>query len=385
MIAVNKELLENSFLVNEAKNLKSSGFISKDQLQSIEEKLPALKSQKNLLVRIGFFLLGLFLFSSILGTISLVSISALDGNYQIILFVYAAIGFVGCELLAKQNFHSYGLDDAFVLSAQTCLLGAFGVATESPMVVFIVMAIVGAFCCLRYIHALSALISCIGFVGFFGDLIIEHHVVGTAVLPFIMLFLAVVLYFVYIKFLSVSTLYYKNSLYFVQAFALVLGYLSMNYLVVRELSAALMDLVIAPGADIPFAFFFYGLTFLIPLFYIGYSLFIKDKLMLLIGLIALGFSFYTIRFYYALMPIEIALLLGGTVLFAVSYFSIRKLRNNTSGITFIQDRNENNTVLSNLEAVIVNSQVSLKGVAPAQQNMPFGGGDFSGGGSGGTY
>lgn len=385
MIAVNKELLENSILVNEAKDLKSSGFISKGQLQSIEEKLPVLKSQKNLLVRIGFFLLGLFLFSSILGTLSLLSLSALDGNFNIMFFVYAAIGFVGCEILAKQNFHGYGLDDAFVLSAQTCLFGAFGIATESPMAVFIVMAIVGAFCCLRYIHALSALISCIGIVGFCGDLIIEHHIASTTILPFIMLFLAVVLYVSYTKLLSISTLYYRNSLYFVQAFALVLGYLSMNYLVVRELSEALMNLVIAPGSDIPFAFLFYGLTFLIPLFYISYSLFIKDKLMLLIGLVALGFSFYTIRHYYALMPIEIALMLGGTVLFAVSYFSIRRLRNNTSGITFIQDRNENNTVLSNLEAVIVNSQVSLKGVAPAQQNMPFGGGDFSGGGSGGSY
>ena len=371
--------------MNEAKSLKNSGFISKGQLQSIEEQLPVLKSQKNILVRIGFFLLGLFLFSSILGTISLVSISAFEGNYEIILFVYAAIGFIGCELLTKQNFHSYGLDDAFILAAQTCLLVAFGVATENPIVVFMVMAVVGVFCCLRYVHALSALISCVGIVGFCGDLVIEHHLVSTAVLPFIMLFLAVVLYMVYIKLLSISILYYRNSLYFVQAFALVLGYVSMNYLVVRELSTALMDLVIVPGADIPFAFLFYGLTFLIPLFYIGYSLFKKDKLMLLIGFIALGFSFYTIRYYYALLPIEVALIFGGTVLFAVSYFSIRRLKSNTSGITFMQDRNENNTVLSNLEAVIVNSQVSLKGVVAAEQKMPFGGGGFSGGGSGGSY
>ena len=61
MIAFNKELLENTVLVNEAQKLKNSGFISKDQLNAIVAKLPILKHHKNLLVRIGFFLLGCFL------------------------------------------------------------------------------------------------------------------------------------------------------------------------------------------------------------------------------------------------------------------------------------------------------------------------------------
>ena len=106
--------------------------------------------------------------------------------------------------------------------------------------------------------------------------------------------------------------------------------------------------------------------------------------MLYIGGITLGFSFYTIRYYYALMPIERALILGGSILFALSYLAIHKLKNNKTGITFMPDRNENNTVLSNIEAVVANSQVSLKGIA-TEQKMPFGGGGFSGGGSGGSY
>lgn len=385
MIAVNKGLLDNTVLVEEAKNLKNSDFITKEQLKQITLRFPGLKQQHNLLIRIGFFLLGCILYSSILGTISLVSLVVLESNYSLLLFIYALIGFVGCEFLAKQNYFGHGLDDAFILGAQSCLFFSIGMATEEPLVVFIAMAVVGFGCCLRYLNTLSALISCIGVVGFFSDLIIEFEMVDKALLPFSMLFLAVIIYFLYAKLVKTAAAYYSNSLLVIQSFALILGYASMNYMVVRELSEVLMDLVIKPGSDIPFAFLFYGLTFLIPLFYITYSLFKKDKLMLLIGFIALGFSFYTIRFYYAVLPLEVALILAGTLLFALAYFSIQKLKNNTSGITFMPDRNANSAVLSNLEAVIANSQVSLKGMPATEQKMPFGGGGFSGGGSGGSY
>lgn len=385
MIAFDKELLDNTVLVNEAQNLKSSGFISKKQLDEIVTKLPTLKIHQNVLVRIGFFLLGCFLYSSICGAISLIAFPILDDISKSILFVYAIIGFVGSEILARHNFKSHGLDDAFILGAQVCLFFALGVSTEEPIVILLTMAIVGLLCCLRYAHALSALISSIGIVGFFADLIVDEKMINMSFLPFVMLFLAMIIYFGYFKLMTITKTYYKNSLLVVQVFALLLGYASMNYLVVRELSVELMHLDIAPGTDIPFAFFFYGLTFLIPLFYIAYSLFKKDKFMLYVGAITLGFSFYTIRYYYALMPIETALILGGSILFALSYLAIHKLKNHKTGITFMADRTENNTVLSNLEAVIVNSQVNLKGVASAEQKMPFGGGGFSGGGSGGSY
>lgn len=385
MIAVNKGLLDNTVLVEEAKNLKNSDFITKEQLKNIVLRFPGLKQHPNLLIRIGFFLLGCILYSSILGTISLVSLVVLESNYSLLLFIYALIGFIGCEFLAKQNYFGHGLDDAFILGAQSCLFFSVGIASEEPLAVFIAMAVVGFGCCLRYMNTLSGLISCIGVVGFFSDLIIEFEIIDKVFLPFSMLFLAVIIYFLYTKLVKTAAVYYSNSLLVVQSFALILGYASMNYMVVRELSEVLMDLVITPGSDIPFAFLFYGLTFLIPLFYITYSLLKKDKLMLLIGFIALGFSFYTIRFYYAVLPLEVALILAGTLLFALAYFSIQKLKNNTSGITFMPDRNANSAVLSNLEAVIANSQVSLKGMQATEQKMPFGGGGFSGGGSGGSY
>ena len=197
--------------------------------------------------------------------------------------------------------------------------------------------------------------------------------------------LAVLLYTVYAKVSKDKKLYYyKNPILVLQGFSLLLGYFSMNYLVVRELSVALLGVTIAEGQDIPFAFLFYGFTFLVPISYIVYSLYSKDKRMLIIGFLTFGFSIYTIRFYYHILPIEVALLLGGTLLFVVAYLAIRKLKDKETGITFKPARGSEIDVLTNLEALVVATQVDLKPME-SQSKMPFGGGGFSGGGAGESF
>lgn len=386
MIAFDRELLENTFLVAEAKVLKDNNFIGLAQFKSIVDKLPALKSQNNVLVRLGFFLLGCILFSSIMGTISIFSMPILDSNYEVMIFFYAVVGFVGCEFLVKKDYFGFGLDDAFILSAQISLFVAIGITSESFLAVFIAMAIVGFFCCLRYINTIAALICFVGVSGIVGNLIIEYKVIDMAFLPFVMFFLAIGIYWLCDKLNnSPESYYYKNSIQITRISSLILGYASVNYLVVRQLSEELMDLTVVGNNDIPFAFLFYGLTFVIPLFFIAFSLLKKDRVMLIIGFLTLGFSFYTIRYYYSLMPVEIALILGGTILFGLTYFFIKKLENKENGLTFKPDRNADTDTLLNAQALIINSQLDLKPAAPIDQKMPFGGGGFSGGGSGSSF
>jgi hypothetical protein len=386
MIALDRTLLENTFLLDEANALKNSGFITLEQSKTIAEKLPSLKRQHNLLVRLGFFLLGCILFSSIMGAISVFSMPILESNYELMIFLYAVVGFVVCEFLTKKDYYGFGLDDAFILGSQITLFIAIGITSETVLAVFIAMTVVGLFCCLRYIHTLSALISCVGIAGLISNLIIEHKVIDMSFLPFVMLFLAIGIYSIYNKLSqSPKSYYYKNSLQIAKVFSLILGYASVNYLVVRQLSEELMGLVLVGNKDIPFSFLFYGLTFIVPVLFIVCSLYKKDRTMLIIGFLTLGFSFYTIRYYYSLMPVEIALILGGTILFGLTYFFIKKIKDKEVGVTFKRDRNADSNALLNVQALIINSQLDLKPVETVNQNMPFGGGDFSGGGSGGSF
>lgn len=385
MLAYNKELLANSFLVSEAKTLYKMKFISKSQLADIATQLPLLQSNRNILVRIGFFLLGCFLFSSVMGSVIMLFMPLLENNYKVMIYFYALIGLVGAELLAAKKYHKHGLDDAFILSMQATFYAAIGFSFEASLPVFIAMLVVGILACIRYVHTLSALISCIGLVGLLFDLIVGEHLMDTMFLPFVGFLLAIGIYFVYRKLHSNPKNYlYTNALLVTKVFGLVLGYFSLNYMVVRELSQTLMNITVQEGGDIPLALLFYGLTFLVPLFYIGYSIYTKDRMMLIVGILTLGYSFFTIRYYYQLMPLEIALLLGGMVLFAIVFAAIRLLKNKETGVTFKPDRSADSNLLLNAQALILSTQTDLK-PPTSENNMPFGGGGFSGGGAGETY
>ena len=385
MQAYDKEKVANGFLVSEAKELYKMKFISKTQLADIASQLPLLNSSGNILVRIGFFLLGCFLFSSAIGSATLLFMPILDDNFEGMTYFYAVLGIIGTEVLAAKKYHKHGLDDALILAMQIAICSAIGVTFELAFPVYLAMIVVGILSCLRYVNTLSALITCIGITGLFFDLITTHNIMDKLFLPFVGFLLAIGLYVVYKKLSTVPEYYiHRNALLLTKIFALALGYFSLNYMVVRELSESLMGITVEGGGDIPLAFIFYGTTFIIPLGYIAYSLRTKDRIMLLTGLLTLGYSFFTIRYYHQLMPLEVALLLGGALLFGIAYLAIKKLQDKETGVTFKPDRGSDNALLLNAQALIISSQIDMK-PAEAENKMTFGGGGFSGGGAGENY
>lgn len=387
MKAYPKNLLENTFLVEEAKNLRNGKFIHPDHFFAIKSKLEQLKTQPNFLVRGGFFLLGVLLYSSIAGALALFMMPLLDSgvDFTFVIYLYAFIGFVGAEFFARNNYYGFGLDDVFVLGFQLLFFTAIGVSTESKMAVLMAMAVTGVLACLRYVNALSALVSVVGISGMVAVSIIDYQLLPTAVLPFVMLLQAVFFYWIFTLLnRNAEAYFYKHPLRLLQVFALILGYASVNYLVVRELSAELMGIAVLPDEDIPFAFVFYVLTFAIPIGFVIYSLKMKSREFLIIGILMMAFSIFTIRYYYSLMPVEIALILGGIVIFAMAYFGIVKLKHRESGLTFKPDRYTDKNSLLYAQTLIINSQMHSNPL-PTEDPMAFGGGGFSGGGAGETY
>ncbi|WP_433829845.1 hypothetical protein [Flavobacterium anhuiense] len=388
MIAYDKKMLDNEMLIDEAATLYKGGFISKDQRKFIEKELPILKSQKNILVRIGFFLLGSMLFGSICGAISIFGLQSEHTYFQICCYLFAIIGFIGAELLATQNYHNHGLDDAFILGALLNVGFAIGITTEGyEMLIALFVSIASIFLFLRYLHVLSMLVFCLAITAFLFYGMFEFGDIGKAILPFVAMIFAGVLYFLTKRLINnLKENYYYNGLLLANSFCLILFYLSCNYLVVRELSVALLEVEVKPKTDIPFAFFFYAFTFIIPVVYLVQAIKTKDRVMLWIGFWAIAFSIYTIRFYHSVLPIEVALTLGGVVLFGITFFSIKKLKEKEGGLTFKPDRINHSETLLNAEALVVASAFGMKPeVKPQASPMEFGGGGFSGGGSEGNF
>jgi hypothetical protein len=387
MIRHDKQLLNDLALLDEANSLQNAGFISKDQKDLIKRQLPDFKHQRNILVRLGFFLLGSFLYSSICSAISLLGLSGEEFFFKICCYIFAVVGFAGAEFLANEKYYGHGLDDAFILGAIFNVGFAIGITTDGyELIIAVFMAIAAFVMYRRYLHLPSLLIFCLASsaVLFYG--LFEFGAIGKTILPFVAMLFAAGFYFFTKK--SIQNLiesYYYNGLLLANSFCLILFYLSCNYLVVRELSVMLLGNEILPGSDIPFAYFFYAFTLIVPILYLVQALKTKDRIMLWISFLAIGFSIYTIRFYYSVLPIEVALTLGGVVLFAIAYFSIKKLKEKKSGLTFKPDRINNSNALLNAEALIVASTFGMKPEVKVESPMEFGGGGFSGGGSDGSF
>ncbi|KRD10204.1 hypothetical protein ASE21_10815 [Flavobacterium sp. Root901] len=389
MIVHDKNLLHNSALITEAENLENGGFISKEQKKIIKKTLPAFTSQSNILVRIGFFLLGSFLYSSICSLISLIALSVHDYFLKICCFIFAGIGVAGAEFLAKQKIYRHGLDDAFILGILLNVgVGVFVFTEDFETIITpaIFVALTSFLTYKRYLHLLSMLVFCfaVSAVLFFG--MFEIGDIGKSILPFAAMLASGGFYFFTkqrIKNLKES--YYYNGLLLANSFCLILFYVSCNYLVVRELSSELLGVDVLPGKDIPFSYFFYAFTFIVPIVYLVQALKTKDRIMLWISFAAIAFTIFTIRFYYSVLPIEAGLTIGGLIMFGIAYFSIQNLKNKESGMTFKPDRINHSNAILNAETLIVASALGVKPEVKTGSPIEFEGGDFSGGGSGGSF
>ncbi len=173
--------------------------------------------------------------------------------------------------------------------------------------------------------------------------------------------------------------YYRTCLQTVKALALATFYLGGNYLVVREGNAAIGNLPFAP--QIPFAPLFYAFTALIPLAYLYYGLRRHDRLVLVMGLLAVAFSVFTLRYYRTLLPPAVAATLAGALLLAVAAAALRYLRTPRHGLTGAPD--DEAAPLFNLESLAV-AQYNVPSHAPAA-GFEFGGGDSGGGGATGQF
>ena len=395
MIAYDKTLLENVYIDEEANRLKESGFISREQYQSFQIELPRLKSQNNIFIRIGFFILGCMLYSSICGMLSLFGLAIMDDAYLFFIYLFAIIGFGAKEFMSREmKYFGFGLDDAFIMGAILALLIAVGLTFEKNydpdyLVIIIVLAIVSSIAYLRYLNLPLALLACIGITGSLAYITFEYCIIGKSILPFVLLLFSGSCYFLSKnKLQNLTVPYYSNGLKLVKGFCLILFYLAGNYYVVRELNFSLSGEYYYNGVspEIPFAIFFWAFTFSIPVAYIVFALKNKDRMMLWIGFLALCFAFFTFRMYHHVLPPEVALTIGGLVVFSFTYFAIKKTKHKETGITFKVDRFTNPNAFANLQTLVVASQFGLKPEAKVEESpMEFGGGGFSGGGSGGEF
>ncbi|AII51552.1 hypothetical protein [Hymenobacter sp. APR13] len=204
--------------------------------------------------------------------------------------------------------------------------------------------------------------------------------IGRLLLPFALMLMAVAVYQILQRWRQrPDYLYYRACLIVLEVLALATFYLAGNYYMVREGNAEISGLY--QSVQVPLAPLFYLFTAIIPLVYIAVGLRKRSRLWLLMGLAAVAFSLFTLRYYRSVLPPEMAAVLAGTFLLALAVWAARYLRPARHGLTSLADAEQPTPF--NLESLVV-AQTAQAPTAPTP-GFEFGGGHSGGGGADGSY
>lgn len=390
MKAYNPQWSANDSTQQTAQKWFRKGFLSQEQLSEVQKSYPLDYYNPSGFLKVGLFIFTILAASFSISVMSLFFIAPFESNYQLAIIIESivigiAFTFVLESLIKSRKLYHSGIDNALLYMA----LGAFCTAiylifeqahppTWLFLLIFLPFFIVSVIryadlvvCCITFFLTLSVLTS-----------LALTSTWGKTFLPFIIMIFSVSVYFL-VKQLSKRNdyLYYEQCLGIAKTLSLVSFYLGGNYWVVREGNAIINDLSGAVSPQIAFAPMFYFFTLVIPLAYIFFGLRNRDRLILIIGMLASGFSVFTYRYYFGFLPTEIALTASGILFIALSGGLIYYLKEVKNGFTY-QPEDEREGM--NLEALLM-SQVVQSKIPQHGDTFWFGGGDTAGGGAGGEY
>lgn len=381
--AYNVDFIYRLLVIKEAKRWAKHGFIAQEQLARIGDEYKTPLYHPNLMIRLLLFVATLVALSGITGILVLFFAAAGKDLMNVGSVVYGIASFVVLEkmFIAKHHYKS-GVTEAVLYHA--CCFVILGVAAingfHSPQLILLSCLLVFSFAAWRYLDLLTTVAATASLTGIIFYNCFDAGGIFKQIIPFVFIITFSVIYFLVRKIKSISSLKaWGNNLLVTEVIALLLVYVSGNYLVVRELSVGLMNLSLAEGEDIPFAGFFYAFTVLLPIIYLAFGIRRKDLVLLRVSLVLLAFAVFTFKYYFSLGHTEITLMVAGFILIALAVWLMRflsRLRNGFTGENILSSK----WASVNAEAFII-SQTMGGNQAPKDIRTEGGGGSFGGGGS----
>jgi hypothetical protein len=384
MIKYNKQKLTNELLFTTIAKWVKKGWIKADDVKGLDNEVPYTKY--HLLKRIGLFIATFLSIWGVIGFFSLFLAQLANSGLGFIGFLLMAYGaglLVFLEkMIDEKQWYKQGTDDAFLFNSIFLIFTGIILIIEPDFgqtsfllgsILLVIIMIVVSF---RYLNWLYAIVTIL----LINSLPIQILALFDTQLLFFAALVLIPLNLVILKLVkkyeTFDNYVFINCFKYIKYIACVMMYLSVNLYVIKESSYQLLGV-----NEIPSQGLFLALTIIFPLLFIALGLYYKQKFLLHSGLFLLMPTVATVRAYYAVMPIELALTLGGLVLILVSYFSIKQIQKNNTPFTFEANEEED---LSNAEIVIIAQQFGSKNTE-VQNDKTLGGGTFGGAGAEGSF
>ena len=392
MKAYNEQWIYNRSILEQAEQWHRQELLSDKQMADVRKVYPVDFRQTN-----SFLEIGLFLFTTVALLACYLLPASLFSAFSESAFINIGfgigVGVIGGLLINRRLLYRNGIDNAFVVTMTGFLAFGFnqllsdGLSTATrcfltlPLLLLILWyygdTLIAFFCIATF------------YTGIFSGLL--NYSWGKDVLPFVMMAVSLLLFLVTARIQTSNPrqVYYTDPLNLAQWVSLIVLAASGNYFVVRELNGLLLPSL--PGRRIPteapeigLPALFWLLTFLIPAVCMWQGLTRKNRMLIILGALGLIAAIATVHEYHALVPLNVFLTLSGLALAGVAVFFIRYLAQSKYGFTDAPDADSPDEFWINAATV-----AAVQATGTAQQShkddLRFGGGNFGGGGSEGTY
>lgn len=391
MIAYNPDLLTNLEILKHAKGWKNKNIIDDAQWQEISARYKVGIYHPNYFIRLSLFLATLTAIGAVFGLVTLfmsaVDLSS-DAVAWLLLFFGGATIVALDRIFVKQMFHfKSGVTEGLLYTGILSIVIGAGLLSEfrdEYFTAFVLLAIT-ATAAIRYLDLISTTLAMGTLMWILFHSLSEWEGMGAQLLPFAGMVLSMIGWSVVRRYKHRATLEAEVDCFNLsEGLWLLTFYASGNYLVVRELSVALLGMQLNTDSDIPLAWLFYAFTVIVPLSFIYAGVRLRNRIMLWAGLFVLGFSAFTFKYYYSLGHHEITLTAGGIVLILAAWIAMRYLREPRNGFTreSVLDESLGN---AHLQAFVIAQTLPTKPSETPEGGISGGGGSFGGGGSSGSF
>lgn len=385
MTAYNTTDLDNRLIQQQASEAFRTSCIGEESLARILKAHPDKLYTPNYFIRLALGVLTFvavlfitFLFVLFFGTNN-------DGALITLLLLMGIACYVALELMIKsKKYYNAGVDNTLMISCIILIISALFISGDSSYILIsAVTTILSLWLCLRFTDAFMASVFYLAFFIFVFLLYVKLGAIAKATAPLLMMAASAIVYFILKKIEKNERIaHYLFAIDTVEFLTLVSFYASANYFVVKEVSDQMFGLHLSVHHGIFLGWLFWILTVIIPPLYVLYGIFKKDFLFIRTGMGLIAATIFTIRYYHAILPTEIAMLIAGILLISISYFLIKYLSTTRNGYTF-QNLHPADKNLLNAEALII-AQTFGTG-RKVESNTLYGGGSGAGGGATGDF
>lgn len=384
MIAYNRAWLDALRNKEFASDWHEKGLISNESWSNIKEKLVSPFYSPNWFVRLGLAFFCLLLLAAGMGLTGVIVEPNSEEAFLIFCLVFGCIWIAMLEQWAikKARHYGSGVDDMLLYAGLAAILtGLFSYMPYStPDVVRYAIALpLFAFASIRYTDRLLALAAFVCGLQVVLLTVKDIPQVARYLLPLSgMGYSALVYFWAKRGQTRYDWRFWHDSFDVLEMIALATFYASGNIFMVQEGLLTLLGV-----EQVPVAWLFWVFTIVTPVVYILEGLRRRDRLMLDIGLGCIAAAVGTIRYYYHVISLAWAAVIGGAVMFLGAYFAIQYLRRHKGAFTYEADGKS--SILQEIQEQLIEQTIANQPSSAPVNKESMGGGAFGGGGASGEF